>query len=60
MLRLSTLIVYYLKLSRDRRTPISAFLKRLSSRFNGRFLQKALWRSKGHRKSFILNHSDAC
>ena len=49
MLRLSTLIVYYLKLSRDRRTPISAFLKRLSSRFNGRFLQKALWRSKGHR-----------
>ena len=60
ILRLRTLIVYYLKLSRDRRTPISTFLKRLSSRFNGRFLQKALWRSKGHRKSFILNHSDAC
>ena len=24
------------------------------------FFQKALWRSKGHRKSLILNHSDAC
>ena len=31
MLRLNILIVYYLKFSRDRRTPISAFLKRLSS-----------------------------
>ena len=60
MLRLRKLIVYYLKLSRDRRTPISAFLKRLSTRFNGHFFQKALWRSKGHRKSFILNLSDVC
>ena len=31
ILRLSILIVYYFKLSRDRRTSISSFLKRLSS-----------------------------